>query len=162
MKRYRPCVAIILMKESKIFWALRNDVPDAWQLPQGGIETNENVLEAAKRELFEETGISSVKYIKKSAPFTYDFPKDVRSDITKKYGSLKYDGQEMTFVVFEFLGSDAEINLNNTVVEFSDWKWQTPAEILENIVDFKRDAYKKAFASLQGSALHSYVNRVCQ
>lgn len=151
MKRYRPCVAIILMKESKIFWALRNDVPDAWQLPQGGIEMNENVLEAAKRELFEETGISSVKYIKKSAPFTYDFPEDVKSDITKKYGSLKYDGQEMTFVVFEFLGSDAEINLNNTVAEFSDWKWQAPSEILENIVDFKREAYQKAFAQIRNS-----------
>ena len=55
---------VILNNENKIFVAKRIDNPkNFWQMPQGGVDQNENFLKSAKRELEEETGIKSVKFI---------------------------------------------------------------------------------------------------
>ena len=56
---------VLLNSENKVFVGKRIDNPkDFWQMPQGGIDQNENFLQAAKRELEEETGVKSVKLIK--------------------------------------------------------------------------------------------------
>lgn len=150
MKHYRFCVAIILKKEKKIFFALRADIKNAWQLPQGGVENSETFLDAAKRELFEETGVVSCNFIKETEKFfLYNFSEQIKRNMKKKYGHCKYDGQKMKFVLFEFFGDESEINLNNqTPQEFLKWKWEKPSEILMQIVDFKRPIYKQAFLEL--------------
>ena len=52
---------VLLNHENKVFVGKRIDNPKkSWQMPQGGVDQNENFLQAAKRELEEETGIKSV------------------------------------------------------------------------------------------------------
>lgn len=138
---YRNCVAMFVKKNGKIFSGERSDIAGAWQLPQGGIEQNETILNAAKRELREETGIVSVKFLKQtSAPLCYNFPPESQEACLKKYGTLKYAGQQVTFVLFDFFGNDSEINLAATTPrEFSNWKWTSPKDLLDGIVDFKKE-----------------------
>ena len=138
---YRNCVTMFVKKNGKIFSGERSDVIGAWQLPQGGIEKGESILEAAKRELREETGIVSVKFLKQTAaPMRYDFSPELQDKCLKKYGNLKYAGQQVTFVLFDFFGDDSEIDLEATSPrEFSNWKWIEPKILLDGIVDFKKE-----------------------
>jgi putative (di)nucleoside polyphosphate hydrolase len=149
---YRKCVGIFLIKDNNIFVGQRVDVKRAWQLPQGGIEEGETCIEAARRELFEETNISSVELLGTSDPCKYTFPPKVKMILTKKRGQLMYIGQEIIFVAFRFIGDESEINLEKTPQEFINWKWTLPDELLKSIVYFKRPSYKmalKKFKSLK-------------
>ena len=105
---YRKGVGIMLFnKKKKIFVGKRLDNQSAWQMPQGGVDGDENVLETAKRELQEETGITSIQIIKQSKKqYTYDLHESARERIWK--GKLK--GKEQTCYVVKFLGEDTEIN----------------------------------------------------
>ena len=149
MLPYRRCVAIILRKNDRIFVAERLDTENAWQLPQGGVDENESYVDAAKRELQEETGISSVRLsAQTNQSYKYDFPQYSQDQMIKKYGKLKYRGQELRFVLFDFFGDDSEINLQHDTQEFRQWKWATIENVLNSIVDFKSDCYKNAFSEL--------------
>ncbi|MDR0580654.1 MAG: RNA pyrophosphohydrolase [Holosporaceae bacterium] len=144
MLSYRKCVAIILQKDSKVFVGRRIDIKNAWQLPQGGVEENEAPLEAAKRELFEETNISSIAPLGSSSSYYYDFPPHVQRIIISRRGELKYRGQEITFFAFKFLGKESEIDLRKSPQEFVEYKWIYPQELLRLIVRFKRRVYEQA------------------
>jgi ADP-ribose pyrophosphatase len=57
--------AIVLNNKNQVFVGKRKDNPiDKWQMPQGGVNENENLLSAMKRELYEETSIKSIKVLK--------------------------------------------------------------------------------------------------
>ena len=88
---YRKGVGIMLFnKEKKIFVGKRLDNQSAWQMPQGGVDGDENVLETAKRELQEETGITSIQIIKQSKKqYTYDLPESVRERFGKENLKVK-------------------------------------------------------------------------
>lgn len=149
MLPYRKCVAIILKKNELIFTAERWDTKDAWQLPQGGVGEGESYIEAATRELLEETGISSVEFLSQTEQlYKYDFPQYTQDLMIQKYGALRYRGQELSFVEFNFIGDDSEVNLKYNTQEFVRWKWETVENILESIVDFKHECYKNAFYEL--------------
>ena len=132
---------IILNNENKIFVGKRKDNPiDKWQMPQGGIDKDENYISATKRELLEETSIKSIKIIKEiDGYFEYELPKHLIGIIWKG----KYRGQKQKWFIAKFLGEEKEINLNTSNPEFIEWKWIYPNELPEVIVDFKRDLYKK-------------------
>ena len=73
----RSGVGIILLnKENKVFVGKRIDNPkNFWQMPQGGIDKDEDYLAAAYRELEEETSIKNVKLIQEiDQTFTYELP----------------------------------------------------------------------------------------
>lgn len=146
---YRKCVAVVLRKNGLIFTAERLDTANAWQLPQGGVDGEESYLEAAKRELLEETGISSMRFVSQTDRlYKYEFPEYSQRQMMEKYGKLKYRGQELCFTMFEFIGNDSEINLKYETQEFRRWKWESAENILHSIVDFKRECYKNAFSEL--------------
>ncbi|MDR2646374.1 MAG: RNA pyrophosphohydrolase [Holosporaceae bacterium] len=153
MLLYRKCVAIILKKDSKVFVGRRIDIKNAWQLPQGGVEENETPLEAAKRELFEETNISSIALLGSSSLYHYDFPTHVQRIIISRRGELKYRGQEVTFFAFEFLGKESEIDLKKSPQEFVECKWMYPQELLRLIVHFKRGVYEQALKEFRNNGI---------
>ena len=135
-------VGIVLLNDNnEVFVGKRIDNPeDFWQMPQGGVDKNENFLDAAKRELEEETSIKNVKLIKEIEGWlTYDLPKNLLGKIWKG----KYRGQKQKWFIMKFLGNNNEININTKKPEFMNWKWIKPSKLPEVAVNFKIDIYKK-------------------
>ena len=159
---YRQNVGIIVIKNKLIFAGFRiempEDCPTAWQVPQGGIDEGEDVLEAGYRELYEETGIKKekVKLIKiLPQTFKYDFTPDVIEKLKERnkkinYTGKLYKGQEQHWIVFEFLGEDRDVNLKPTSEpqEFSKFDWKTADFLVKNVFEMKKDVYKKVFEIL--------------
>ena len=144
----RTGVGVILFnKENKIFVGKRKDNPiDKWQMPQGGVNKNENFLNAMKRELYEETSIKSIKIIRElDGWYEYELPKNLLGIIWKG----KYRGQKQKWFIVKFIGEDSEVNLKTKFPEFIEWKW-IPVEMLPDvIVDFKKDVYLKLLKEIK-------------
>ncbi len=136
---YRIGVGMMVFNdEKKIFVGKRIDNQTAWQMPQGGVDGNEDYETAARRELYEETGIQSIRIIKKSKEvYTYDLPEYLLGKIWKG----KYMGQKQNWFLIKFLGPDSEINLNQKYPEFNQWKWVEMDELPRLIVPFKKKLY---------------------
>ena len=132
---------VVLNKENKVFVARRIDNPkNYWQMPQGGVDDDEDYLVAAYRELREETGIKNVELIKELDGFTtYKLPTNLLGIIWKG----KYKGQKQKWFVMRFLGNDDEINIKTKRPEFLDWKWIELDKITDLVVKFKFDVYKE-------------------
>ena len=132
---------VLLNNKNKVFVGKRIDNPKKfWQMPQGGVNENEKLLEAAKRELKEETNIKSIKLIKELDEWiTYDLPKNLLGKVWKG----KYKGQKQKWFVMRFLGDEKEINIKTKHPEFFQWKWIELDKITDVVVDFKLDVYKK-------------------
>lgn len=139
---YRPCVGIVLYnKGGNVFIGERIDTPGAWQMPQGGIDGDETIEQAAFRELYEEIGTNNAEIISiLPEKIRYDLPPDLRE---KLWGGM-YKGQEQTWVAARFLGEDKDINLNmHTPPEFSRWQWVPLEKTIDLIVPFKRETYRR-------------------
>ena len=132
---------VLLNNKNKIFVGKRIDNPKKfWQMPQGGVDKNEDLFQAAKRELQEETSITSIKLIKKlDGWLEYNLPQNLLGKIWKG----KYKGQKQKWFIMKFLGDDMEINVKTKHPEFFEWKWVDPDEITDFVVNFKLDVYKK-------------------
>ena len=132
---------VLLNNKNKVFVGKRIDNPKKfWQMPQGGVDKNEELLQAAKRELKEETNIKSIKLIKELDEWiTYDLPKNLLGKVWKG----KYKGQKQKWFVMRFLGDEKEINIKTKHPEFFQWKWIELDKIADVVVDFKLDVYKK-------------------
>jgi putative (di)nucleoside polyphosphate hydrolase len=141
---YRPCVGVVLInRDGRVWVGRRVDTAGAWQMPQGGIDPGETPLDAARRELLEETGARSVEPLAETAGWLrYDLPDDL---LGKVWGG-RYRGQEQKWFALRFLGDDSEINLAGHHREFDSWHWATADEVLAEIVPFKRQVYAAVFA----------------
>ena len=139
---YRYGVGVVLLnKENKVFVAKRIDNPNNfWQMPQGGKDRGENNLDAALRELFEETSIKSVSIIKEiEGTISYNLPNNLLGIIWKG----KYKGQIQKWFIMKFNGKDDEINIKTKNPEFLEWKWIDIDSITDHVVDFKKEVYNK-------------------
>ena len=132
---------VVLNKNNKIFVAKRIDNPkDFWQMPQGGVDQNESYLDAAYRELYEETNIKEIELIKEVEEFTtYELPDHLLGIIWKG----KFKGQKQKWFIMRFVGNENQIDINTKKPEFLDWKWIDVNEITKKVVDFKYEVYKK-------------------
>ena len=139
--------AIVLNNKNKIFVGKRADNPvNKWQMPQGGVNKGENLINAMKRELMEETSIQNIKVLKKiDRWFKYELPKDLLGIIWKG----KFRGQKQKWFIVRFIGNESEINLKTKHPEFIEWKWIEIDELTNVIVDFKKDVYKKLVIELK-------------
>lgn len=155
----RRCVGIMVLNHEGKVWAGHRLSPDGgelsmtdqrWQMPQGGIDKGEDPLEAAKRELWEETGMTSVSLIE-AAPdwISYELPEPLIGKALKG----KYRGQQMAWYAFRFEGDEDEINISHppegAPIEFDAWEWIEMERLPGLIVPFKRQVYEKVVATFR-------------
>ena len=147
---YRSNVGIMLINDDgHVFVGQRLDNnQNAWQMPQGGIDCDEDPKSAAYRELLEETGIEqeNVKFLAKSSKWLlYDLPED----LIPKLWDGKYRGQKQKWFLFKFLGTNRDINISTEHPEFSNWKWMPKENLLEEIVPFKKSVYESVLREFE-------------
>ena len=143
----RTGVGIVLLNsKNQAFVGKRIDNPvNFWQLPQGGVDKNEDLLCAANRELKEETSVESVKLIKEIDQWlTYELPKNLLGKIWKG----KYRGQKQKWFIMRFVGNEEEINIKTKNAEFKEWKWINVNQLINVVVSFKLDVYKSIVKEL--------------
>lgn len=144
---YRPCVGVVLTNAAgHVFAGRRIDYPgEAWQMPQGGIDAGESPRDAALRELTEETGITPdlVTIAGELADWlSYDLP----PDLLGRAWQGQYCGQIQKWFLMRFHGVDGDIDITRDPAEFDRWAWLPAGQILDHIVAFKHDAYRRIFA----------------
>jgi putative (di)nucleoside polyphosphate hydrolase len=139
----------MVVNDDGLIWVgERLDTPGAWQMPQGGIESQEDPITAAYRELEEEIGVAQDKVnliAKTKAPVLYDLPDNLLGKVWKG----KYRGQTQQWFLLKFSGNDEDINIDTKHPEFSQWKWAEPKTLVDLIVPFKRSAYETIVAEFK-------------
>lgn len=142
---YRPCVGIMLINpDGLVFVGQRIDnLVEAWQMPQGGIDEGETPEAAARRELGEEIGTEKAEIIAESRDWlTYDLP----AELVPKVWKGRYRGQRQKWYAMRFLGTDADINIETHHPEFAAWRWVSHGDLPGLIVPFKRALYESVVA----------------
>ncbi len=148
---YRPCVGVMLVNaEGRVFVGQRIDNPtDAWQMPQGGVDEGEDPRDAALRELWEETGVTSdlVQVQAETEGWvTYDLPHELVPRIWKG----RFRGQKQKWYLMRFMGQDAQVDITSGHPEFSEWRWSPVDQLVAKIVPFKREVYTQVVAAFEG------------
>ena len=139
---YRPGVGVLLFNaDGHVFVGQRLDSKlEAWQMPQGGIDDGEDPLAAALRELEEETGVPPhlVEVIAETPDWHfYDLPPEMVGTIWKG----RYAGQRQKWFAMRFLGTDADVAIDQPHPEFKAWRWTHVDTLVDLAVPFKRDLY---------------------
>ena len=147
---YRPCVGVLLFNARRqVFVGQRIDmVQEAWQMPQGGIDRGEDPRDTALRELEEETGVrpDKVELLAETREWLrYDLPPNLVNRVWRG----RYRGQEQKWFAARFLGTDADIDIDTSHPEFSDWRWSPADELVANAVSFKRALYEAVIAEFR-------------
>lgn len=159
---YRPCVGLALFNRAGLVFvgrranrSLREHTAPGheWQMPQGGIDAGEQPIEAAYRELREETNVSSVSLLAEAPEWlSYDLP----YEIGKEAWRGRYRGQSQKWFAFRFDGDESEIDILNPggghKPEFDAWRWVPLAETTELIIPFKREVYREVVRLFAGVA----------
>lgn len=151
---YRPCVGVMLINaDGLVFVGNRRDKAgdgdDAWQMPQGGLDEGEAPIAGARRELAEETNVTSVDLLAEAPDwYSYDVPEDLATGRFRR----KWRGQTQKWFAMRFTGDPAEIDIDRPMggahpAEFKAWRWQRAADLPGLIVPFKRPVYEKVCAA---------------
>lgn len=154
---YRRGVGIMLLNsQGHVFVGKRVDTEgEAWQMPQGGIDDDEEPRDAAFRELKEEIGTDNAEIIAESkAWLRYELPTLLR----KRWGD-RWQGQQQKWFVMRFRGLDADLNIATEHPEFSAWKWVSVEHLPNLIVSFKRQLYIDLLTELQDTGLFGASSR---
>ena len=144
---YRLNVAMIVFNEdNKVLFCKRRNTEN-WQFPQGGVDENENIESAMFRELNEEVGLEKdnveIKAVSQNLIY-YDIPKNIRSRVL----GGKFIGQAQKYFLLKLISGDVDLNIENTP-EFDKHSWVPFWYPLNQVVDFKKEAYRSALIELK-------------
>ena len=148
---YRKCVGIMVLNHENKVWVGHRIAETAnhgagaarlWQMPQGGIDKGEEAEQAARRELYEETGMQSIELLAEAPDWiNYDLPEHLIGIAFKG----KYRGQSQRWFAYRFTGNESEIQINpppgDEKAEFDQWDWVDMNVLPDLIVPFKRELY---------------------
>lgn len=148
---YRPCVGAVIRNPDGLIWIGRRAEAEQdaegtglwWQMPQGGIDADEDPGVAVVREVREETGIVSVRV---TAAFDEWLTYDVPAALVGRAWGGRYRGQRQKWFLLDFHGRDSEVVLDpgpGHAREFDAWRWAGRDEVLDAIVPFKRAVYAR-------------------
>lgn len=149
---YRRNVGLMLIApDRRVFVGCRINQPDAWQMPQGGIDEGETPVEAACRELHEEVGTTKALLLRESRDWIrYDVP----SRVAPGYWKGRWRGQTQKWFALAFTGRDSDIDIGAHGDEFDAWKWVPAHELVQLIVAFKRPVYEAVLAEFADLVEH--------
>lgn len=153
---YRLCVGVMLLNgQGQAFVGRRADRPNApegvgtwWQMPQGGLDEGEEPEAGARRELEEETGVRSARFIARTHDWHfYDLP----AELLGVAWEGRFRGQKQMWFAARFEGEEREIDLGPRTgheQEFDAWRWVAVAELPGLVVPFKRKVYLSVIREL--------------
>ena len=146
-KDYRRNVGVIIFNPQGQVWLghrFGETGPHCWQFPQGGMDKGEKAKAAAKRELFEETGLiaENMDYLGKHKGWLYyDLPAEV---FARRKKLNRYKGQRQKWFAYRYYGDGSDVDLKaHGEQEFSKWKWTELDTVADTVVPFKRDVYEQ-------------------
>lgn len=147
---FRLNVGIILCnRQGQVFWGKRVGPADAWQFPQGGIKDYETLEEAMYRELAEELGLmpGDVEVIGVTKQWLYyRLPKHLR----RHYSKPLCIGQKQRWFLLRLVGNEQSIRFDMTdSPEFDQWRWVDYWQPVDQVINFKRQVYKKALREFE-------------
>ena len=150
-KPYRPNVGVALFNAAGrvlIGRRFRDDGPEIilpgleWQMPQGGIDADENPREAVMRELWVETGVVSAAYLGETDWLAYEFP----PYDGPPHRLAQFRGQRQKWFALRFTGPEQEIDpltsRNGQPPEFDQWRWERLDGVADLVVPFRREVYR--------------------
>ena len=145
---FRANVGIIIANgQGQVLWAKRVG-QNAWQFPQGGINEGETIEQAMYRELKEEVGLakSDVEIITSTRGWLrYRLPQRM----LRHNSEPLCIGQKQKWYLLRLLGEDSKVNVTaDQDQEFDHWEWVSYWFPLEQVVNFKRDVYRRAMKEL--------------
>ncbi|MEY3033679.1 MAG: hypothetical protein RLZ86_301 [Actinomycetota bacterium] len=138
-------VMIVRRDDGRVLACERADAPGSWQLPQGGLDTGEAPVEAAWRELAEETGLTATEArLVSELPewIAYEWPSEL--DVGKFGKAVR--GQVQKWFLFGVVDEAAVPVVDGR--EFRDWTWIDPHELVHAVIPWRREAYQRAFSRL--------------
>ncbi|WP_413291359.1 NUDIX domain-containing protein [Bdellovibrio sp. HCB337] len=140
---YRKGIAVIILSadSTQVLLGERTNERGQWQIPQGGAEKGESILETLERELLEEVGIAVPKVLRQTERYIrYEWPEGL-------FKKSKHVGQEHIYFVLD--GSKVDVQKLRPTEEFIHFKWAPIEEILKLSVSWKREALSEALRELE-------------
>ncbi len=144
--KYRENVAAILRNpRGEILICERLGTRDAWQFPQGGIDSGETPEQALVRELWEEIGVEAgdIAIVERRGPYRYLYGR----------GRIKrgFHGKVQLYFLCEYTGPDSRINVDTEHPEFQAFRWIQPARFDRRwLPEMKRTVYGQVLADFFG------------
>lgn len=136
---FRPNVAAMVVNgEDRVLLCERSDEPGHWQFPQGGWDPKETAEEAVLREVREELGTDRFVILGRlPGRYAYRWAKPREG----------FHGQEQTYFVLRFTGSDADLRLDPK--EFRAYRWVDVSEVEAAAAPIRREVYNRVVPLLK-------------
>lgn len=153
---YRPNVGIVICNRiGQVMWAKRIG-QSAWQFPQGGIDQGEKLEDALFRELEEEVGLKEV-----DVSVLHQTKEWLHYDLPQNYIRQHKDpvciGQKQKWFLLSLESDESAVQLKGDVQpEFDDWQWVSYWYPISQVIEFKRDVYRRALKELI-TPLNNYI-----